>query len=62
MYSFLTVQLPRTLSAGMEASGRLGPAITAFRKKHFTTDITIDQRCILEDALEMGAMLGIIKE
>ena len=62
VYSFLTAQVSRTLSEGIEATGRLGPEITAYRKGRSTTDITQDERAIIEDALEFCHLLGIIKE
>ena len=62
VYSFLTAQISRTFAEGMEATGRLGPEITAYRQGKSTTDITLDQRAIVEEALEFCQLLGIIKE
>ena len=62
MFSFLTYQIFRKLSNGVEATGKLGPEITAYRKNMSVTDITLDQRCTIEDALEFENLLGIIKE
>ena len=62
VYSFLTAQISRQFAAGVEATGKLGPEITAYRKNKSTTDITIDERGIMEDALEFCKLLGIIKE
>ena len=46
----------------MEATGRLGPEITAYRKGKSTTDITQDKRCIFEESMEPGDHLGLVKE
>ena len=62
MFSFLTDQVSRKFSYGVEETGQLGPEITAYRKNKCVTDITIDQRCTIEDAVEFGKLLGRIKE
>ena len=62
IFSFLTGQISRTFAAGIEETGRLGPEITAYRKNKSTTDITIDERGIMEDALEFCQYMGLIKE
>ena len=62
MFSFFTDQVSKYLSDGVEATGKLGPEITAYRKKKSVNDITLDQRCTIEDALEFERLLGIIKE
>jgi hypothetical protein len=61
-YSFLTDQISKSFSAGIEATGRMGEEIKAYRKGKSTTDITIDERNMQEDALENLKLLGIIKE
>ena len=40
------------MAEGVERSGRLGPEIRAYRKDMSTTDITINEHCIMEDAME----------
>ena len=62
IFSFLTDQVSKYLSDGVKATGKLGPEITAYRKNKSVNDITLDQRCTIEDALEFERLLGIIKE
>ena len=62
MFSFLIDQVSKHLSTGVEASGKLGPEISAYRKDKSVNDIRLDQRCTIEDALEFENLLGIIKE
>ena len=62
MFPFLTDQVSKKFSCGVEETGQLGPEITAYRQNKSVTDITVDQRCTIEDALEFGKLLGIVKE
>ena len=50
------------MSEGMEATGRMGEKTKAYRKGKSTTDITVDERCIMEEALEFLQLLGLVKE
>jgi hypothetical protein len=61
-YSFLTDQISKRFAAGIEATGRMGEEIKAYRKGKSTTDITVDERNMQEDPLENLKLLGIIKE
>ena len=51
-YSLLTQQISKRMSEEMEATGRMGEEIKVYRKGKSTTDITVDERCIMEEALE----------
>ena len=62
IFSFLTDQVSKYLSDGVKATGKLGPEITAYRKNKSVNDITLDQRCTIEGALEFECLLGIIEE
>jgi hypothetical protein len=61
-FSFLTNEISNRMSNGMEETGRMGDEIKAYRKGKSTSDITVEERLILEEALEAGKFLGIIQE
>ena len=61
-FSFLTNEISNRMSNGMEETGRMGDEIKAYRKGKSTSDITVEERLILEEAMEAGKLLGIIQE
>ena len=61
-FSFLTNEISNRMAIGMEETGRLGDEIKAYRKGKSTSDITVEQRLILEEALEYAKYLGIVQE
>ena len=61
-FSFLTNEISNRSAIGMEVTGRLGDEIKAYRKGKSTSDITVEQRLILEEALDYAKFLGIVQE
>jgi hypothetical protein len=55
-FSFLTNEISNRMIIGMEETRKLGD------KGKSTSDITVKQRLILEEALEYAKFLGIVQE
>ena len=60
--SFLTTQISKQFVNAIEKAGILGDVIYSYRKGIGTSENTVEQRFMIEDALESGQILGIIKE
>ena len=52
IYGFITATQAIRMSEGVEATKRLFPELKAYRKNMSTTDITVDERCMMEDSME----------
>ena len=52
IYAFISSMIASRMAEGIEKSGRLGPEVRAYRKNMSTTDITMNERCLMEDAME----------
>ena len=52
IYAFISSMIACRMAEGIDASGRLGPEVRAYRKNMSTTDITMNERCLMEDAME----------
>jgi hypothetical protein len=52
VYGFITAMLAMRMSQGVEATKRLFPELKAYRKNMSATDITVDERCMMEDSME----------
>jgi hypothetical protein len=61
-FSFLTNEISNRMATGMEETGRMGDEIKAYRKGKSTSDITVEERLIREEALEHAKFLGIVQE
>ena len=61
-YSFLTNEISNKMASGIESTGRMGEEIKAYRKGKSTSDITVEERLIVEEALETAKLLGIVQE
>jgi hypothetical protein len=52
IYDFISAIVAIRMAEGVERTKQLGPEIRAYRKDMSATDITQNERCIMEDAME----------
>jgi hypothetical protein len=57
IYGFISAIVAIRMAEGVERSKKLGPKIRAYRKDISATDITQNERCIMEDAMDFEKLM-----